>query len=62
MCFGRKNVAEINPLALELDIYSLAHQLCKMWIFYELSSVKLGIGINEDGERKSKKKINIIVD
>jgi len=24
-----------NPLALELDNYSLAHHLCKMWIFYE---------------------------
>ena len=24
----------INPLALELDIYSLAHHLCKMLIFY----------------------------
>ena len=25
----------INPLALQLDIYSLAQLLCKMWIFYE---------------------------
>jgi hypothetical protein len=25
----------INPLALELDIYIVAHHLCKMWIFYE---------------------------
>jgi len=24
-----------NPLALELDIYSLAHHLCETWIFYE---------------------------
>jgi hypothetical protein len=28
-------VATINPLAVELDIYSLAHHLCKMLIFYE---------------------------
>jgi len=28
-------VHSINPLALELDFYSLAHHLCKMWIFYE---------------------------
>jgi hypothetical protein len=27
----------INPLALELDIYSLAHHLCKMLIFYHLN-------------------------
>jgi len=26
---------KFNPLALELDIYSLAHHLCKRWIFYE---------------------------
>ena len=32
----------INPLALELDIYSLAHHLCKMWIFYEPRRVTLG--------------------
>jgi hypothetical protein len=25
----------VNPLALELNIYSLAHHLCKMLIFYE---------------------------
>ena len=31
-----------NPLALELDIYSLAHHLCKMCIFYEPRSVTLG--------------------
>jgi len=31
-----------NPLALELDIYSLAHHLCKMWIFYEPRRVTLG--------------------
>jgi hypothetical protein len=33
---------KINPLALELDIYSLAHHLCKMWIFYEPRRVTLG--------------------
>ena len=31
-----------NPLALELDIYSSAHHLCKMLIFYEPRSVTLG--------------------
>jgi hypothetical protein len=31
-----------NPLALELDIYSLAHHLCKILIFYEPRSVTLG--------------------
>jgi len=31
----------VNPLALELDIYSLAHHLCKMWIFCELRRVTL---------------------
>ena len=31
-----------NPLALELDIYSLAHHLCKMWTFYEPRRVTLG--------------------
>jgi len=31
-----------NPLALELDIYSLAHHLCKVWIFYEPRRVTLG--------------------
>jgi len=31
-----------NPLALELDIYSLARHLCKMWIFYEPRRVTLG--------------------
>jgi len=34
--------AVVNALALELDIYSLAHHLCKMWIFYEPRSVTLG--------------------
>ena len=33
---------ELNPLALELDIYSLAHRLCKMLIFYEPRRVTLG--------------------
>ena len=32
----------INPLALELDICSLAHHLCKMWIFYEPRRITLG--------------------
>ena len=32
----------LNPLALELDIYSLAHHFCKMWIFYEPRRVTLG--------------------
>ena len=31
-----------NPLALELDIYSSAHHLCKMLIFYEPRRVTLG--------------------
>jgi len=31
-----------NPLALELDIYSLAHHLSKMWIFDEQRRVTLG--------------------
>ena len=32
----------INPLALELNIYSLAHHLCTVWIFYEPRNVALG--------------------
>ena len=32
----------LNPLALELDIYSLAHHLCKLPIFYEPRRVTLG--------------------
>jgi hypothetical protein len=53
-------------LALELDIYSLAHHLDKMLIFYEPIRLTLGNtrhfcgGINEDGERKSKKIIKYI--
>ena len=31
-----------NPLALELDIYSLAHHLYNMLIFYEPRRVTLG--------------------
>ena len=31
-----------GPLAIELDIYSLAQHLCKMWIFYEPRGVTLG--------------------
>jgi len=34
--------AGMLTLALELDIYSLAHHLCKMWIFYEPRRVKWG--------------------
>ena len=55
-----------NPLALELDIYSLANHLYKKRIFYEPGSLTLGNtrhlvgGINEDGERKSKKIIKYI--
>ena len=37
-----KLAVKFNPLALELDIYSLAHRLCKMWIFYEPRRVTLG--------------------
>jgi len=33
---------EFNPFALELDIYSLAHHLCKMLIFYEPRRLTLG--------------------
>ena len=33
---------DINPLELKLHIYSLAHHLCKMWIFYEPRRVTLG--------------------
>jgi hypothetical protein len=32
----------LNPLALELDIYSLTQHLCKMRIFHEQRSVTLG--------------------
>jgi hypothetical protein len=32
----------INPLALELDIYSLTHHLCKKIIFYEPRRVTSG--------------------
>ena len=32
----------INPLALELEIFSLAHHLCTMWIFYDPRRVALG--------------------
>jgi len=31
-----------NPLSFELDIYNLAHHLCKMSIFYEPRRVTLG--------------------
>jgi len=29
-CKGKGTTYLINPLALEMDIYSLAHHLCKM--------------------------------
>ena len=29
----------INPLALEMDIWIVAHHLCKMWIVYEPKNV-----------------------
>ena len=32
----------INPLVLKLEIYSLAHHSCEMWIFYEPRSVTPG--------------------
>jgi len=35
-------IGDLNPLAPELDIYSLAHHLCKMLIFYEPRRVTLG--------------------
>ena len=31
----------INPLALELNLYNLAHHLCKIRIFYEPRRVTL---------------------
>ena len=37
-----KGRTQINPLALEQNIYSLGHLLCNMWIFYEPRRVKLG--------------------
>jgi len=40
--FAKLQISLINPLVLELDIYSLAHHLCKMWIFYEPGRVTLG--------------------
>jgi len=44
--YHNKNFAfaehEFNPLTLELDIYSSAHHLCKMLIFYEPRSITLG--------------------
>ena len=38
----KQDTLQFNPLALELDIYSLAHHLRKMWIFYEPRRVTLG--------------------
>ena len=54
---------EFNLLALELDIYSLEHHLCKMWIFYETRRVTLGntrhfVERNKRRWWKSKKKKN----
>jgi len=61
---SKKSITILNPLALELDIYSLTHRLCKMLIFYEPRRVNIRKyttfcgGMNADGERKSKKKKN----
>jgi len=58
---ARQSDVLFNHLAPKLDIYSSAHHLCKMLIFYEPRRVTLGNnttfygGINEDGERKPKK-------
>ena len=41
-CYWNVRQCNINPLALELDIYSSAHHLCTMWIFYEPRRVTLG--------------------
>jgi len=38
----KKRKKGINPLALQLNIYSLAHHLCTMLIFYEPRRVTLG--------------------
>ena len=40
--YTRKTYFYINPLALQLGFYSLAHHLCKMWIFYDPSRLTLG--------------------
>ena len=58
--FCKPGRGSIKPLALDLDIYILAHHLCKMSIFYEpRSNIRKYMtfcgGINEDSERKSKK-------
>ena len=42
LCGQNVELFSFNPLALELDIYSLAHHLCKMLIFYEPRSLILG--------------------
>jgi len=39
---GSYRVTTFNPLALELDIYSLANHLCEMWIFYEPRRITSG--------------------
>jgi len=52
---------QFNPLALELDIYSLAHHLCSnvnILLTKKGNIRKYTIfcgGINKDGERKSEK-------
>jgi hypothetical protein len=38
---NRYRKSSFNPLALELDIYSLAHHLCKVLIFYEPRRITL---------------------
>jgi len=40
--YENKSQFVFNPLALELNIYSLAHHLCKMSIFYEPRRITLG--------------------
>jgi len=51
----------MNPLALEFEIYSLAHHLCKNMniLWTKKGNVRKYMtfcrGINEDGEKKSKK-------
>ena len=67
---GQQNVKmSFNPLALELYIYSLAHHLCKMWIFYEPRRVTLGntrhfVEWNKRRlwEKNLKKQLNTFVD
>jgi hypothetical protein len=59
---SQTRVATFNPLALELDLYSLAHHLCKnvniLWAKKgNIRKYKTVCGgIKEDGERKNIKK------